>query len=96
MIRINEINEELQILETEICVRRLKVNKLKKEKAELLCPYKIGDIITNNHTNQKAVLERIDAGYGDYFLQGRLILKDGTESKTIQELWHSAWGENKP
>ena len=96
MIRVNEINEELRILDTEISVRRLKVDKLKKEKAKLLCPYKIGDIITNNHTNQKAVLERIDAGYGDYFLQGRLILKDGTESTTIRKLWHPAWRENKP
>jgi len=95
MTRINEINNELRILDTEICVRRLKIDQLSKEKAGLLCPYKVGDIITNTTSKEKAVLVRIDAGYKDYVLQGRLIKKDGSEGKMIRELWHPAWREGQ-
>jgi len=64
-----------------------RIRDLKKERAELCCPFQVGEILVNKH-GERAQVESIEPGadrYGrgnaDYSLRGFFVKKDGTPWK---------------
>jgi len=69
----------------------MQINNLKQSRAELLCPYKIGDIITNRRGGTQAKISRIVPGYGRYEMFGYFLRKDGTPGTKSHRLYSFEW-----
>lgn len=89
MTRIEIITERISRLEKEIEAKRNERNALAQEKAELLCPFKPGDLIRHlgrRHSENWFVLQ-VDAGLfrrDGYRAQVAKQKKDGTQSKIVR------------
>jgi hypothetical protein len=90
---IEELTQEIDELNMQINELATKRGKLFQQRAEILCPYKVGDILTDNKGKRQAVIVRISPFYNciQYEIHGRWILKSGEQGKETHYLSLSEW-----
>ena len=67
------------------------ISNLRQLKAEMLCPHKVGDIITNKKGDRQAKISRITYGSGDYKMMGYWLKQDGSPGTQLRELYWFEW-----
>jgi len=81
------LDKQIKALEEQIDELREKLKNLKQEKAELLCPYRVGEILVDKHGRQAKLATIIPSSWQDYEMIGTFLKKDGTEGKRTGELY---------
>ena len=83
-------DNEIKLLETRLQETEDELTVLRTRRANFLCPYKVGDIITNLKGDKQAQITRITERYGEYGMRGKLKLKNGFSTHE-RELWFFDW-----
>jgi len=85
--KIAEIKEQ----EYQLCQQREGLEQLR---AELLCPFKVGDVLTDKK-GSKAVLKRISASSWSrgYSMFGARLRKDNSEGRIAELYEWNEWGK---
>ena len=81
------LDEQIRALEEQIDELSEKLKNLKREKAMLLCPYRIGEILVDRHGRQARLINILSSSWQDYRMVGVFLKKDGTEGKRTGELY---------
>lgn len=85
-------DKEIKELEEQQGVIGKRLSNLRLSRAESLCPYKIGDIITSKNGKRRAKISKITAStYSDYKLWGYWMKKDGSIGTQYRELYWFEW-----
>lgn len=89
MNKIDEINDDIQGAVDEIEYWKKKLIALRQQKANITCPFKIGDVVSSKYSNnQWVIIEIKGAKYAsdNYRLIARNLKKDGSEGKIEREI----------
>ena len=78
-----EYDDDIARLRTEEAELHLRLQGLEQLRAEVLCPFKVGDILTNQ-AGLRAIVKTISAGvFHDYEMRGARLRKDGSEGRMM-------------
>jgi len=80
---------ELERAETEL---RLQRRALEQLRAESLCPFKIGEVLTDKR-GVRAILKRIYVNYNGYAMDAARLRKDGSEGRMMRLNDWDNWGK---
>jgi len=79
-------DNEIKKLEEEQKRIGAELSEANQRKADFLCPHKVGDILVDKKGRQ-AKVSRIYAGWGDYCMKLRYILKSGALGTQSHEFY---------
>lgn len=97
-VTIATIEVEINSTQQRLYELQNKRNDLVTQRAQLICPFVVGDRIkfdlnkywSNNPKVQEGIITGIRGTYGDGFeLSYKLILKGGKVSETVRRLWNN-------